>query len=61
MTNLINKSQVRLLLLDLSARTRAGKFKRVSASTYETINRRVNEACESIVRSHPSKGKTIKV
>ena len=61
MTHLINKSNVRKLLLELSRTIRAGKFKRVSASTLETVNRRVNEVCESIVRSHPSKGKTIKV
>lgn len=58
-TSLINKAAVRAYLLDLSRTTRAGKFTRVSGHTFEYINRAVARTCESLVRVHPSVGKTI--
>lgn len=57
--NLINRAQVRRLLLETAKQTRAHKFERVSTQTLDDINNEVRRVCSRTVQQLPSKGKTI--
>jgi len=57
--NLITKSAVKKYALELSQTTRAGKFTRVGKSFLEQVNDRTKRAIEELVRTHPTKGKTL--
>lgn len=56
---LIAPGRVRQLLLDTAQKTRAHKFTRVSADTLNNLDARLRALCAEVVRSAPSKGKTL--
>lgn len=58
-TQLINRSAVKKMALQLSADTRSGKFTRVGSSFLEKINAKVDAMIRSEVQTHPSVGKTL--
>ncbi len=58
-TRFLNRAAVREFLLETAAQTRHHKFTRVSEATLVEINARVMNKCLEIVRTLPSKGKTI--
>lgn len=58
-TRFLNRAAVREFLLETAAQTRAHKFTRVSEATLVDINARVMNKCLEVVRSTPSRGKTI--
>ena len=58
-TRFLNRSAVRSFLLETAAQTRAHKFSRVSEATLVEINARVMTKCLELVRTAPSRGKTL--
>lgn len=60
MNNIINRSAVKKLALQLSRDTRAGKFTRVSKEFLDKVNVRLESIIRTEVQSHPSIGKTLK-
>jgi hypothetical protein len=58
-TRFLNRAAVREFLLETAAQTRAHKWNRVSEATLVDINARVMTKCLEIVRTAPSKGKTL--
>lgn len=58
-TAFLCKSAVREFLLEYARENRAHKFSRVSEETLRELNELVRKAMIHIVRSMPSKGKTI--
>jgi len=58
--NMIKRSAVRAFAMEVSQLARAGKFTRVSRDFLDVVDRRLAEIVESMVKSHPSKGKTLK-
>lgn len=56
---LINQSNVRKLLLETAAQTRAHKFTRVSKDTLNLANAAVRQFVVNHIKSVPSKGKTL--
>lgn len=58
-TRFLNRAAVRDFLLETAAQSRAHKFTRVSEATLVEINARVMTKCLEIVRTMPSKGRTI--
>lgn len=58
-TRFLNRAAVREFLLETAAQTRAHKFSRVSEATLTDINARVMNKCLELVRTAPSKGKTL--
>tara|TARA_R100000458_G_scaffold31613_1_gene29009 strand:+ start:2066 stop:2248 length:183 start_codon:yes stop_codon:yes gene_type:complete len=60
MKNIISRSNVKKLALEVSAQHRAGKFTRVSKDFLDRIEAITKRAIVSEVRRHPSVGKTLK-
>jgi hypothetical protein len=58
--SLLNKQAVRKFLLEYSERSRHHEFTRVSPSVFEDLEVSLRESMRAIVKSQPSKGKTIK-
>lgn len=56
---LINRTQVRRMMLELSQSTRAGKFTRVSEATLDDAEAALAAWIRSRVHSTPSVGKTL--
>jgi len=56
---LINQSNVRKLLLEQAAQTRAHKFSRVSNGTLTAANEHLRQWIVNHVKSVPSAGKTL--
>tara|TARA_R100000808_G_scaffold24260_1_gene55416 strand:+ start:1696 stop:1878 length:183 start_codon:yes stop_codon:yes gene_type:complete len=60
MKNIISRTNVKKLALEVSAQHRAGKFTRVSKDFLDRIEAITKRAIVSEVRRHPSVGKTLK-
>ena len=60
MKNIISRTNVKKLALEVSAQHRAGKFTRVSKDFLDRIEAITKRAIVSEVRRHPSVGKPLK-
>ena len=60
MKNIISRTNVKKLALEVSAQHRAGKFTRVSKDFLDRIEAITKRAIVSEVRRHPSVGNTLK-
>lgn len=58
---LINKSECRKYLLEMSQSHRGGKFKRVGQDVFEQMEYVLRREMREFVKSHPSIGKTLMV
>ena len=58
--SLINKKECRRFLLEYAERERHHKFTRVGADAYESLEVMLRELMRGLVKSQPSKGRTIK-
>lgn len=58
---LLNKKACKTLMLDESKKWRNGKFTRVSADVYPYLEAILRKEIESLVKRHPTIGKTIGV
>jgi|TARA_R110000765_G_scaffold45820_1_gene94674 hypothetical protein len=56
---LLNRSNTKKALLDLSQERRGGKFTRVSQAAIDYLETQHRLAMENLVRRHPSIGKTL--
>jgi hypothetical protein len=59
MAAIINRANVRTMLLNIAKKNRYHKFTRVSSDTYDVIEAHLREWCEQKISELPSKGKTI--
>ena len=59
MSSLLNRSEVKKVLLAKAKELRSHPFTRVSKDALDWVEIKVLEACEKLVTSQPSKGKTI--
>jgi hypothetical protein len=57
---LVNKKQIKAYALGVSDRTRSGKFRRVSAEFYVTIESHLRKYIVDYISRLPSSGVTIK-
>jgi len=57
--SVLNKAQVKTLILDTAARTRFKAFTRVSEEWYAYLEGQVQQIIERGVRSHPTVGVTL--
>jgi len=60
MKNIISRTNVKRLALEVSAQHRAGKFTRVSKDFLDRIEAVTKRTIVSEVQRHPSVGKTLK-